>query len=143
MWKLFCFFHHFVILHLLSMLLRNFVFNVSLNLTFFFWNFQKRYCSLSFKVRNLELFTITLYSQYQPLLLSAEGGGGGGGGRGGSLQSQILKKGADRKKWVPGGSSLCHSYLPVGLTMFLVKKDFIKWNMVLRAQFLNVSLGLL
>ena len=38
--------------------------------------------------------------------------------------------------------SSCHRYLPGGLTMFLGKKDFVKWNMVLRAKFSNVNLGL-
>ena len=29
-----------------------------------------------------------------------------------------------------------------GLSTFLGKKDFVKWNMVLRAQFSNASIGL-
>ena len=39
-------------------------------------------------------------------------------------------------------TSLCHRYLPGRLTMFLVKKDFVKWNMALRAQFSCVNLDL-
>ena len=52
------------------------------------------------------------------------------------------------KKWVGSWGILkspYHRYLPKvrrGLTMYLIKKDFVKWNMVFRAQFSNVNLGL-
>ena len=49
-------------------------------------------------MRNLELFTITLYSQYQPLLLSAEGGGGGGGRERRQPAVPNFEKGGRQKK---------------------------------------------
>ena len=62
---------------------------------------------------------------------------------GDNLQSQILER-VDQKKNECLGvlKSTCHRYLPRGLTMFLIKQDFVKWNMALRAQFSNISLGL-
>ena len=60
-----------------------------------------------------------------------------------NLRSQ---KGGIRKKRRAWGvlMSPCHRYLPGGggLSTFLGKKDFVKWNMVLRAQFSNASIGL-
>ena len=65
--------------------------------------------------------------------------GGGGGG-----QSQILKREDQKKKMSAWGvlKSPCHRYLPRGLLCFLSKKDFVKLNIVLKAKFSNVNLGL-
>ena len=66
-------------------------------------------------------------------------------GGGDNLQSQILKRGwSEKKKWEPGVSEhvLATDICLGGLVMFFVQKDFVKWNMVLRAQFSNVSLDL-
>ena len=57
---------------------------------------------------------------------------------------KFWKGGGGRKKWVPVGgikipaTDICLEQL----TMFPVKKDFIKWNMVFRAKFSKVNLGL-
>ena len=53
------------------------------------------------------------------------------GAGGGKFQFHILKRGDQKKnKSVEelglGLKSSCHRYLPGGLTMFLVKKDFVK-----------------
>ena len=66
-------------------------------------------------------------------------------GGGDNLQSQILKRGWSEKKMRAWSvwTCPCHRYLPGGgLVMFFVQKDFVKWNMVLRAQFSNVNLDL-
>ena len=60
-----------------------------------------------------------------------------------NLQSKIMKRRGSEKKNECLGGLICHRYLPWKLTMFLVKKDFIKLNVVLRARFSNVNLGLL
>ena len=52
---------------------------------------------------------------------------------GDNFQPQILKRGDQKKNesieglWL-GLKSSCHKYLPGGLTMFLVKKDFVKYG---------------
>ena len=58
-------------------------------------------------------------------------GGGGRGGEWDNFQSQILKRGDQKKNESVKGLRLglktsCNIYLPGGLTMFLVKKDFVK-----------------
>ena len=73
----------------------------------------------------------------RPLPILSDGGD--------NLQSQILKKGGRSGKKMRAWAVLkspCHRYFPVGLTMFLAKKDFVKWSMVLRAKFPDVNLGM-
>ena len=57
LWKLF--YNRFAALHLMSVLLWNFVVRVSSNI--FFLNFSKKYSALAFKVRKSEMYTIILY----------------------------------------------------------------------------------
>ena len=56
-------------------------------------------------------------------------------GSGDNLHPQILKR-RDQKKNECLGGVKSHCY------MFLVKKDFVNWNMILRAKLSNVNLGL-
>ena len=74
-------------------------------------------------------------SQHQSPPLSAEGGGGA---------VPNSEKGGSEKKMSAWGvlKSPCHRYLPRGLLCFLSKKDFVKLNIVLKAKFSNVNLGL-
>ena len=57
---------------------------------------------------------------YLKTLLAGTGGGG---------QPSEKKNGASGVLKSP-----CHRYLLLGRTMFLVKKDFVKWNLALKAQ---------
>ena len=60
---------------------------------------------------------------------------------GGEPSVPNFDKGGSEKKLVSGGSQRVPTrYLSGGLTMFLVKY-FVKWNMALRAQFSDASLG--
>ena len=67
-------------------------------------------------------------------------------GEGGNLPSQILKKGGCQKKIYTEVflKSPCHRYLPGdgAYYVFCQKKIIIKWNIVLRAKFLNANLDL-
>ena len=75
-------------------------------------------------------------SQYQPLLSA------GLVGEEGLTEVQNFEKGKIRNSmsaWVVLKSP-CQSYLPWGgLSMFLVKEDWVKWNKALKAQFSNVN----
>ena len=63
---------------------------------------------------------------------------------GGQSSVPNFEKGGPEKKCLGGlKESLSQTFAQEGgLTMFLVKKDFVKLNMVLRDKFSNVSLGL-
>ena len=60
-----------------------------------------------------------------------------------NLQSKIMKRRGSGKKMSAWGVLSATDICLGDLTMFLVKKDFIKLNVVLRVRFSNVNLGLL